>query len=505
MSEHVEQPEPLRSKPAMPATVPESTETSGDTETQSTDNGYAMPSENIFTIRTAGCDHSGTDIISEAAGNALKASRSGPDQPAPKGCTVAPPAVDWSSARPIATSPTGVMPGRPSFKPQFISSEFSPYQSAFSSSWGELSTSYNRLVAMYQPYKTSERSLAPIFEVGASSPLMAEFQGVDATRSFAGDKLKPSLTKIDGTKVSPALRHQIFKVQATIRQSENAIANSRNRISSATDEILKAAVAVHTAANLVQIEQVSEQIDELQLNKDKLRRNLDGFKAETKAIIESAKVVVSIINCLSDPEKIFGNIMGAVSQGMTAEGAVTDAAFTIDTNEKLAALDHQIGGLMAKKAALRIGVATDALQTALIGFRIAVTNAKPAMRSLDDARTAHNAAYLEMGVLIQKTGAASGLVPSDQKAVAGAVEAMPQIENILQELEGMEQGLTIPHYSEESGIGAGMASNLNVFTHGLSIIRGNQEYIAKQKSLWKARYASTLALIHQATVLGRRG
>ena len=70
-----------------------------------------------------------------------------------------------------------------------------------------------------------------------------------------------------------------------------------------------------------------------------------------------------------------------------------------------------------------------------------------------------------------------------------------------EQLQSIDEGLQPPPYNEASGTGASMASNVGVFTHGLSVIKGNREYVAELRALWDARRASVLAAVDQAVTV----
>jgi hypothetical protein len=419
------------------------------------------------------------------------------DTPVPIGMhSVAPPApMNWAAAPSIATCPSEMITGQPTFKPAFQSENLETYKAAFTSSWSEVRTTYNGLVTLHRAFKDKEKEIIPILQVDPSRPVGAGLQGVDAGKSFVGGQLKPSLTKMDSSKLPQQLRAQIFKAQDKSKQTELDVANKRDLVTNANTSLVQAAIKVEQAASNITIVQSDAQIQNLQLDKEQVKRDLEDFKAKVKATVESVKLVTSIINCWAEPSKVFGNVIGAVNQAATAGGAIAEASYTVDANAKLANLDGQLRSLTNYKAGLQVTNAEREMRSAMLEVDKKVNEAKIAVRSLDAAKLAHREAYREMGVLMEKAGAASGLNPKDRKAVAGAVEAVPKIELIQQQLQGMDDGLQPPPYNEASGIGAAMASNVGVFTHALSVVKGNREYVGELKALWVARRASVLALV----------
>jgi hypothetical protein len=406
--------------------------------------------------------------------------------------------VHWAEGPSRATCPTEMLHGDPIYKPEYQSENLEPYKAAFSSSWSDVRTSHNTLVALHKAYKGKEKDLIPILQVDPFRAVGAGVQGIDASKSFVGGMLKPSLTKIDSSKLSADLRAQISKAQGKITLAKLEIENKRSLATNANQGILLAFINVQVALNNIEIEKIDTKVENLLLDKEQVKRDLEDFKARVKAVAETAKLVTSFINTLSDPSKMLGNVLGTINQGAAYSSASAEAGHTAEANAKLAGLDSQIRSLKNSKGGLRLSNANVALASALIVLHTKVNEAKVALRGMDASKLAHDAAYREMGVLIEKAGAASGLNPKDRKAVAGAVEAVPKIEMIQQDLQNIDEGLRPPSYNEASGIGAAMASNLGVFAKALSTVKGNRAYVAELKTLWEARRASVMAVIERS-------
>lgn len=439
-----------------------------------------------------------------AAQNTGPSTPQGYELPIPTASCFPPPqAVDWSKSPPVAASPAQMMIGQPGFKPQFASHDFDTYKTAFATSWNELTTSYNGLVTLHSAYKANERSVVPILQVGSSRPVGADKYNVNASQSFVGGQLKPSLTKIDSAKLSPELRGQIGHTQDKLKATELDISNKRRGISNANSSLIQAAISVEVATNHIDDVVITHEIANLQLDKDQVRRDLEDFKAKVKVSVEGAKAVTSIVNILLDPLKLGANVLGAVNQGATFGGAAAEANYTIDANNQLATFDGQIRSLQNHKAAIMLSNANLGVTSALEEVHKKLNDLTVAVNGLEVAKLARGDACREMSDLIAKAGAASGLNPRDQRAAAGSVEAMPKIETILEQLQRMDEVLVMPRYSAASGVGAAMASNLNVFTDALSVLRGNREAVVQLKALWGARHASVSALVaHTASPTG---
>jgi len=475
--------------------APTSNETSASTK-----RGPAQPNDTVLTSWLGDvCSGDNPPFVCEAAPKAEPV-RAPFNIPVPIGKHVVPPprAMNWEAVPAVATCPTEMITGGAAFKPQYQAENLEPYKGAFASSWNEVRDSYNGLVTLHRAYRDKEKDVIPILQVDASRPVGAGVQGIDAAKSFVGGKLKPSLTKLDSSKLSPEFRAQIFKARDKTKATELDIASKRDHIEIANASLVQASNAVETASNRIDLAKIETEIENLQLDKEQIRRDVENLKAKAKAIVETVKLTASIINCWSDPQKLFGNVIAAVGQGATAGGAIAEAVYTVDANAKLANLDGQIRSLKNYRGGLLLRIAQTELSNALIDVEKKVNEVKIAVRAMEASKLAHQDAYRDMGALIEKAGATSGLNPKERTAVAGAVEAVPKIETIQEQLQSMDEGLFPPPYNEASGIGAAMASNIGVFTHALSVIKGNREYVVQLKALWAARRASVLAVVDKA-------
>jgi hypothetical protein len=415
---------------------------------------------------------------------------------------VAPPhPLIWKAAPPLATCPTETITGGPAYDPKYRAENLEPYKVAFSASWSEATTSYNALVTLHRAYKDKEKDVIPLLQLDASRTVGAGVQGIDASKSFDGATLKPSLAKLDSSKLSPDLRAQIFKARDKITLTEFDIANKQDLVKNANASLLQATNQVEIAANKLQIVKIDTHVENLQLDKDHIKRDVEDFKAKVKATVESVKTVTAIINCWSSPDKVFANVVGAVNQGVSAGGAIAEAAYTVDANARLSQLDGQIRSLKNEKGALLTSSSQQEVSNALLEVSKKVNETQIAVRTMEAAKLAKRDAYREMSALIDKAGAANGLNSKDRRAVAGAVEAMPKIDIVVQQLQSIDEGLEPPPYNDASGIGATMASNVGVFTHAVSVLKGNRAYVGELKAMWEARRSSVMSVIDQSVAV----
>jgi len=418
------------------------------------------------------------------------------DMPIPIGRSVAPPqARDWSVTPPIVASPNEPLTGTPGYKPEYVD-DFDTYKSAFNASWSEVQNGFNALVTLHHGFKSKENEIIPF--LGADATVGVSANKLNATHSFEGSHLKPSLSKIDSKKVSPEIAKQVAAARDKVEVSELAIASQKEAIETANSRLRQVALDVENAMSDIDIAHLEGDIASLQLDKERVRRDLDQAKANIKAVVESAKAAFSIVGILSDPTKIFANTVGALNQSANAVGAATEAGYVYEANQKLDAIDTQIGALQSDKFRHLIKKASNTLAKNLEEMRIKGREVNKAIRDFQTAKKGQAAAYRELAGAMGSAGGASGMTKRDQNQLAAAVEAVPKIDTLVDQLEGMDRSLGIPSYSEESGIGAAMSSNLGAFTNALGILKGNKAYVAEQKAIWEGRKASVKAAIDQS-------
>jgi len=416
------------------------------------------------------------------------------DIPVADQCMLPPPPRDWSQTPGIGECPMEPLVGGPGYKPEYIASNLDTYKSAFNTSWSELQGGYNVIVDLNRSYKLKEKEIIPLLHVGDG--VVVSGGGQNATKSFDGDKLKPGAAKLDSEKVSakPGLREQLIKAKAKISSCELAVTNQRLTAEQANGEFLKACNSVDQATNSIEMVKIDQSIASAQLDKDQVKRDLEDYKADIKAMVEGAKMASALWSAWANPTKIFD----AFNQTMNAGGALAERSVTQDANKKLAAIDRRIGELQTRKFNLQLKNAMKTLDSALIDMQNKLREVQKQSGTLKERKQDYELAYLDMAGLMSQAGSASGMKSKDAKALAAAVEAMPKIEAIAQQLEGMEVGVAVPKYNEAAGIGAAMSSNLSAFTHALSVVKGNNEYIAELKAVWEGRKASVQMAIEKA-------
>lgn len=409
---------------------------------------------------------------------------------------------DWSQTAPLRASPTVAWWGGPQFKPAFTAAgNLEEYRRAFTGSWGEAQRSYASLYALHHAYEAKGKELVPILRIAGTSVVGAEGAHVNATASFDGAKLRPAVGKIDADKIKPELRAQIEAAKETVAAKRTAITNGRDEVATAADLVTTASNTVEKKTNDFLLVKVDKAIADLNLDAAQVKRDFDEFKATSALAVESAKAVADFANCFSDPSKLFGNAVGFAKQGATTVGAAANLDATLELNQKLSSIDGQIRNLTAQKEKLQTINAGLEVKSAIAAMSIAVRALHKAVRAMQTAKDEYGKAFRDLSQLIQKAGGASNMSAKDQAALAGAVEAMPKLEDIIATIAGMQVGLVIPPYNDAAGVGAAMASNADEFVHCLALLKGNRDYVDGEKTLWEGRKASVEAVIAGVTAV----
>lgn len=384
--------------------------------------------------------------------------------------------------------------GAPGYKPGFDGRNLDTYKSAFNESWSEAQQGYNAIVAMNRSFKLKEQEIVPLLHVDGTVGITAG--GLNAVKSFTGAKLKPELSKVDSRKVNgrPELREQLLAATDRTNSSERAMANQRGTIEQVNGQVLQACNSLAQAFNNIEIAEIEGKLGDAQLDKERVRRDLEDYKADIKAAVEGAKFFSAVWGAVSNPTKVFDLFNQSVNTG----GAVAERQVTHDANKSLAAFDQTIRRFQHRKSSLQVENAMKVHETALLALREKLIEVHKQGRLMQDRKEDYARAYRDKAKLMAQAGEASGMKGKDSKALAAAVEAMPKLEAISQELEGMDAGVVVPSYNEASGIGAAMCSNVGAFTHAVSVVKGNKTYIAELKALWEGRRASVQMVMDKA-------
>lgn len=419
------------------------------------------------------------------------------DMPIPIGkCGPPPPPRDWSSTPAILGTPTEPLTGQPVYKAEYADEEHAKYKQAFNASWSEAQSDYKELLSLHRGVQSKQNELSPF--LGGHANIAVGGHKQNATNAFKGDRLKGNLSNIDAQRVSPDLAHLVAAAKDKADDSDSMIASQKDAIKNANSRLHQVALEIENSISDIDLAHIEGQMADLNLDKDKVRRDLDDAKAKIKAAVETAKAIFSFVNILTDPTKIAGNTVAALSQTAVATGAGAEASMTVQANQKLDAIDGQIQVLQGEKFRQLFKKAENSLSKNLEEMRIRGREINKAMRDLQAAKRAQGGAYRQLAETMTQVGGASGMNKIEQGQLAAAVEAVPRIDTLIEQLEGMESRLGPPEYTEASGIGAAMSSNAGSFTHAIGMLKGNKQYIAEQRAIWEGRKASVKAAIDQA-------
>lgn len=406
-----------------------------------------------------------------------------------------PVAVDWRCTKPIAATPVHLATGTPTFRPEFAADDFSSYKAAFTSDWIEVSNSYNKLVGLHQPYTSNERQRVPFFQVEASRFLAAEMWALDGSKLFVGGALKPSLPKIQWPRVSPQLRAQIAVQYDTLTMSQNALATARSNVGVQSNRLLQAVNEVGFQTKFIELAEIDHAIATLKVYVALLAGNVDSLKVPPKSQAEDAATVRLLIR----------GTWPTVSAQIIGVAHPADVEAPIRTTQQLTSLGELIVDLHHRISILAKDEPTRSVSAAVLTVSERVHELQLAISATESAKVIRNNAYRDMSTLIAKAATASGLNAMAQRSVAAAVEVMPKIEAIRDQLQRMNKMLKLPPYTEASGIGAAMAPDTEAFIRSISIVNGARNHIAELTALWDARRSAVWTLINQFNLVDGNG
>jgi hypothetical protein len=420
------------------------------------------------------------------------------------GATIMPPKpYDWSGCCPLPVSPSSPWKSAPAYEAEYdVPGNLETYRAAFDASWSEAKGSYNVVYKMHDNIRSREGQVPPILRIHQNSSVGAPSTHANATDAFQGEKVKD--LKMDSGKVPKDVREKILTLKDDLTTSGNDVHSKKLTVFQCKGNVEKAEGSLKTARNSVKIEKTDAEITALGLDKGQVERELENHKAKIDAAVESVKAVTSIIKIFDpsqDPKDKVSNILGAVDQGATALGKIGEAALIHDANSKLADIDTRIGKLSFDNAALKVTNAETVVNGAKIDVKNAKAEVQKAINDLKNAQIRFDAKYRELATEMEKAGEKSGMSADQAKLLAAAVEAIPKIKEIVEFCKGMKGNIPVPGYTEASGIGAAMCSNVSEFTTNVGVIKGTGDYIGGIQGTWEGRLASVEAAIESATAM----
>ena len=420
-------------------------------------------------------------------------------------CLTPPKALNWGGTAAAPACPSSPWSGTPFYQDGYATDEgLATYRAAFDDSWFEAQASFNNVYKMNDTIRGTEKEVAPILRISPDSKVGVQGQGANATDSFAGDKLKPEVSKVDAGKVSSGVREEILAAKEALTTAQIEVTNKAIAVANTKDGVADAEDTCTQAKNNLKITESDAEIEKLGLDKAQIERDLETYKAGIEATVESVKAVTSIIKIFDptqSPKDKISNILGAVDQGATAAGKIGEAALIANANSKIDAIDKKIGSLNTTKASLNVTNAKIEIEKCKRAIKSAKRAVLTALGEYKVACIAFEAKYRALGVAVAKAGKDNKMSAKDQKQLAAAVEAIPKIKNIIEFCEGMSGNIPAPAYNEPSGIGAAMACNFHEFQSNLAVVKGTDTYVQDTKTTWEGRLASVEAIIDGATAV----
>ena len=412
----------------------------------------------------------------------------------------APDALDWSNTPAAPSSPSQGWYGVPTFHPTFSSpGNLDTYRIAFTASWADAQTSFNKIVRFHDTLHGTADRLAPILRIGDAAKVGAEGTNANATDAFKGGALKPSASTLDSSKVAPETRRAILKLKGEIDAARLDTQAKALAVKNSENGVTQAGIDVAMACHALSITKTDADIEATGLDRAQVTRDLDDYKADVKLAADSAKTAGSMVAAYFDPTKladVFNNTVNTTA-------SLAENSKIKSTNQQLAAIDAKVGVLQRRKASLastNAGLLIDSKVVALTTARNAV---QIALNQYEAAVIAARAKHVELAAEMQKAGEAQGgaMSKQDAKLLAAAVEAVPQIQEIITFCTGMAAAIPPPAYSEASGIGAAMATNTSEFLRALAVIKGTAQYVADTRATWQSRLVAVQAAIDSATAV----
>jgi hypothetical protein len=182
-------------------------------------------------------------------------------------------------------------------------------------------------------------------------------------------------------------------------------------------------------------------------------------------------------------------ILGAIDKKDVA-GGVTSLAGTLTSlffqdkidqlNIKTARLDTEIAQLEVSYQSINVEVARDGIKQAMLAV-------EAALPSLDTAVGKEESAFNDFGATVGTLAKKLGLKADEAAVVRTAGAAMPKIDETIGQISQIETACKIPGYTSNSGVGAGLITNLETFKTHLANLKAFKNSLAQLKQTWIAR------------------
>jgi hypothetical protein len=224
-------------------------------------------------------------------------------------------------------------------------------------------------------------------------------------------------------------------------------------------------------ARQAQIRQRQAQTGEQRTDVQAERTSIDREQAQVTAIIGAAQAVLT------------AGVQRDVSSGIAAVGALTSVYY----NDRIAQIESRMSELDRTLARLQTSLAVEDVVQARNAVRTAINEVRIAITDMDTAAQQEVAAFNDLSQTLETLARHQGLSAEDARTVATAAAALPIIDETIGKLSQIEAALQVPTYTRDSGIGAGLVTNLQTFRDHLGTLKGFQQNIGQLKQQWTAR------------------
>ena len=215
-------------------------------------------------------------------------------------------------------------------------------------------------------------------------------------------------------------------------------------------------------------------------------------KAEQKDL-EAEKLAIA-----AEKQKMETLITGA--EGILSAGAKKDVAAaavslagtltSLYFDDKLDQLNIKVATLESQIAALETTYAIEDVKQAKDDIKLAMNEVKKALPNLDTAVAKQDAAYDDFGATVEAFAKKLGLSNEDVQTIRTAAAALPMIDATLTQIGLIDAACEIPGYSSDSGLGAGLITNLATFKTHLGQLKAFKAGLSQLKQKWEARRAA---------------
>jgi len=225
------------------------------------------------------------------------------------------------------------------------------------------------------------------------------------------------------------------------------------------------------------------------LRQAKIKEKQAAMGTEQKEAAKQKEMVVTeraeFEAVLKGVEKILGaaekkDVAGAVLAGAEMAGTLYYEDKLGQISERIAELDTAIARLQESYELEEVVQAKNAIVTAQGEVR-------KALPDLNTAVTKEKAAFNDLALTIEKLAKKLGMDPESVRIARTAAAALPLIEETLGNLVQLDAAAVIPSYGAESGIGAGLVTNLATFQQHLATLKGFRTQVSLAKVQWTQR------------------